>query len=103
MTVLIFKKFTPKYTVTFVNKRLKVDLSLAPEVVNKNMPTILQGHYIQGTIASLEDQGYIVDLGKGKTSRGFLPNLEDGTELPLGKSLLLYIKEVLLEGRQGTG
>ena len=87
-------------SVVNVTARLKVRLTIKPEIVNKEIPEIKSGILLQGSIASVEDEGYIIDIGQND-SKGFL--ISDKEEpLPVGKFFIFKVKEVLLDGRQVT-
>ena len=77
---------------------------MKPEVVNSRLKTFTVGDTLQGEISSIEDEGIIVDLGRGEESRGFLPKAAyaEADRLVIGKSTSFRVTEVLLDGRQIT-
>ena len=77
---------------------------MKPEVVNSRLKTFTVGDTLQGEVSSIEDEGIIVDLGRGEESRGFLPKTAyaESDRLVIGKSTSFRVKEVLLDGRQIT-
>ena len=87
--------------VVYVNKRHKIDLTLRPEVLNAHLGKFQTGNRVQGIISSIEDEGIIVDLGRGETSKGFIAkgNLTAPT---IGKAMSFTVSDVLLDGRQIT-
>ena len=58
--------------VVYVNKRHKIDLTMRPEAVNGHLTKFGIGMRVQGIVSSIEDEGVIVDLGRGETSKGFI-------------------------------
>merc|ERR1711892_1292306 len=78
--------------VVYVNKRHKIDLTLRPEVLNAHSGKFQTGNRVQGIISSIEDEGIIVDLGRGETSKGFIAkgNLATPT---IGKAMSFTVSD----------
>uniref|UniRef100_A0A8C8RCH1 Protein RRP5 homolog n=1 Tax=Pelusios castaneus TaxID=367368 RepID=A0A8C8RCH1_9SAUR len=100
-------------TVTSVEKTVdghqSVKLSINPKDVNKavNNTAVRAGMLLSGLVSSVEDHGYLIDIGISGT-KAFLPRLKSqsdiksaskGTELKIGQYLNCLIEEVKNNGR----
>ncbi|XP_075072317.1 protein RRP5 homolog [Mixophyes fleayi] len=86
-----------------------IKLSLNPKLVNVDLaPSSLhEGMFLSGCVSSVEDHGYLIDLGVGGT-KAFLPRQKaevylnqtsKGAALRIGQYLNCVIDEVKLDGR----
>ena len=83
-----------KCKVLDVNKNSKhaAVLTLNPREVNKTIPfsKISHGMVLSGVVSSVEDHGYIIDLGvqqlttflKKKSAQSYIQDFKEGTALP---------------------
>uniref|UniRef100_A0A8C3Y5V4 Protein RRP5 homolog n=1 Tax=Catharus ustulatus TaxID=91951 RepID=A0A8C3Y5V4_CATUS len=89
--------------------RRSVKLSIDPKKVNKglNSTALAAGMLLSGSVMSVEDHGYLIDIGVTGT-HAFLPNqkaktyikaLKKGPDLKIGQNLNCLIVEVKNEGR----
>ncbi|XP_032844612.2 protein RRP5 homolog [Tyto alba] len=89
--------------------RRSIKLSVDPKKVNKglNASTLASGMLLSGFVSSVEDHGYLVDIGVSGT-HAFLPHqkaqnyikaVKRGLDLKIGQSLNCVIAEVKNEGR----
>ncbi|XP_075614116.1 protein RRP5 homolog isoform X1 [Balearica regulorum gibbericeps] len=99
--------------VTSVEKRAdgrrSIKLSIDPKKVNKGLNTssLALGMLLSGSVSSVEDHGYLIDIGVSGT-HAFLPRqkaqnyikaLKRGPDLKIGQNLNCIIVEVKNEGR----
>ncbi|XP_070608916.1 protein RRP5 homolog isoform X2 [Erythrolamprus reginae] len=87
----------------------KINLTINPKDVNKGLnPTVLkEGMLLSGCISSIEDHGYLIDIGVSGTkaflprqkAQGYLQSFNKGTELMIGQFLNCLIEEVKNGGR----
>ncbi|XP_039217572.1 protein RRP5 homolog [Crotalus tigris] len=87
----------------------KIHLTINPSDVNKGLnPTVVKaGMLLSGCVTSIEDHGYIIDIGIPGTkaflprqkAQGYLQSLNKGTELKIGQYLNCLIEEVKNGGR----
>ncbi|XP_063163179.1 protein RRP5 homolog isoform X1 [Candoia aspera] len=87
----------------------RIQLTINPKDVNKALnPTALKtGMLLSGCISSIEDHGYLIDIGIPGTkaflprqkAQGYLQSLNKGTELKIGQYLNCLIEEVKNGGR----
>ncbi|NXO52983.1 RRP5 protein, partial [Aramus guarauna] len=99
--------------VTSVEKRAdgrrSIKLSIDPKKVNKGLNTssLASGMLLSGSVSSVEDHGYLIDIGVSGT-HAFLPRqkaqnyikaLKRGPDLKIGQNLNCIIVEVKNEGR----
>ncbi|KAL7990641.1 hypothetical protein Chor_014071 [Crotalus horridus] len=87
----------------------KIHLTINPSDVNKGLnPTVVKaGMVLSGCVTSIEDHGYIIDIGIPGTkaflprqkAQGYLQSLNKGTELKIGQYLNCLIEEVKNGGR----
>ncbi|XP_013924129.1 PREDICTED: protein RRP5 homolog isoform X1 [Thamnophis sirtalis] len=87
----------------------KIHLTVNPKDVNKGLnPTVLkEGMLLSGCVSSIEDHGYLIDIGIPGTkaflprqkAQGSLQSLIKGTELMIGQYLNCLIEEVKNGGR----
>ncbi|MGH0132943.1 UNVERIFIED_CONTAM: hypothetical protein FKN15_051161 [Acipenser sinensis] len=86
-----------------------VKLSINPREVNKglNAVSLKPGMHISGCVASIEDHGFLIDVGIGR-AKAFLPRqkalddlkaTEQGGDLQVGRYLNCLVEEVKNEGR----
>ncbi|RXM27397.1 Protein RRP5-like [Acipenser ruthenus] len=86
-----------------------VKLSINPREVNKglNAASLKPGMHISGCVASIEDHGFLIDVGIGR-AKAFLPRqkalddlraTEQGGDLQVGRYLNCLVEEVKNEGR----
>ncbi|XP_030132204.4 protein RRP5 homolog isoform X2 [Taeniopygia guttata] len=89
--------------------RRSVKLSIDPEKVNKslNSTALTAGMVLSGSVLSVEDHGYLIDIGIAGT-HAFLPHqkaknyikaVKKGPDLKIGQNLNCLIVEVKNEGR----
>ncbi|NWQ60507.1 RRP5 protein, partial [Neopipo cinnamomea] len=89
--------------------RRSIKLSIDPKKVNKglNASALATGMLLSGSVSSVEDHGYLVDIGVSGT-HAFLPHekaknyikaLKRGPDLKVGQNLTCVIVEVKNEGR----
>ncbi|XP_054019547.1 protein RRP5 homolog [Dryobates pubescens] len=89
--------------------RRSIKLSINPKMVNKglNASALAQGMLLSGFVASVEDHGYLIDIGVSGT-HAFLPRqkaqnyikaVKKGPDLKIGQNLNCVIVEVKNEGR----
>uniref|UniRef100_A0A8C7E3R8 Protein RRP5 homolog n=1 Tax=Naja naja TaxID=35670 RepID=A0A8C7E3R8_NAJNA len=87
----------------------KIHLTINPKEINKGLnPTVLKaGMLLSGSVSSIEDHGYLIDIGVPGTkaflprqkAQGYLQLLNKGTELMIGQYLNCLIEEVKNGGR----
>ncbi|XP_041116751.1 protein RRP5 homolog [Polyodon spathula] len=86
-----------------------IKLSINPREVNKglNAASLKPGMHISGCVASIEDHGFLIDIGIGR-AKAFLPRqkalddlkaTEQGGDLQVGRYLNCLVEEVKSEGR----
>ena len=80
--------------------RFKVIMTIDQKIVNKAMTKFQPNTIVQGQISSVEDEGYIIDVGRGEKTKGFWTTEEKN--LKIGKVLAFQIDQILLKGRQLT-
>ncbi|NXY50608.1 RRP5 protein, partial [Ceuthmochares aereus] len=89
--------------------RRSIKLSIDPKKVNKglNASALASGMLLSGFVSSVEDHGYLIDIGVNGT-HAFLPRqkaqnyikaLKGGSDLKVGQNLNCVIVEVKNEGR----
>ncbi|NWI57334.1 RRP5 protein, partial [Calyptomena viridis] len=89
--------------------RRSIKLSIDPKKVNKglNASALATGMLLSGSVSSVEDHGYLIDIGVIGT-HAFLPHekaksyikaIKRGTDLKIGQNLNCVITEVKNEGR----
>ncbi|XP_051656636.1 protein RRP5 homolog isoform X1 [Manacus candei] len=89
--------------------RRSIKLSIDPKKVNKglNALALATGMLLSGSVSSVEDHGYLIDIGVSGT-HAFLPHekaknyikaLKRGPDLKIGQNLTCVIVEVKNEGR----
>ncbi|NWR32721.1 RRP5 protein, partial [Tachuris rubrigastra] len=89
--------------------RRSIKLSIDPRKVNKglNASALATGMLLSGSVSSVEDHGYLIDIGVSGT-HAFLPHekaknyikaLKRGPDLKIGQNLTCVIVEVKNEGR----
>ena len=79
--------------------RFKVIMTIDQKIVNKTMTKFQPNTLVQGQISSVEDEGYIIDVGRGEKTKGFWTTDE---KCKIGKVLAFQIDQILLKGRQLT-
>uniref|UniRef100_A0A670XRF7 Protein RRP5 homolog n=1 Tax=Pseudonaja textilis TaxID=8673 RepID=A0A670XRF7_PSETE len=87
----------------------KIHLTINPKDINKGLnPTVLKaGMLLSGSVSSIEDHGYLIDIGVPGTkaflhrqeAQGYLQLFNKGTELMIGQYLNCLIEEVKNGGR----
>ncbi|XP_058043605.1 protein RRP5 homolog isoform X2 [Ahaetulla prasina] len=87
----------------------KIYLTINPKDVNKGLnPTVLKaGMLLSGCVSSIEDHGYLIDIGilgtkaflPRQKAQSYLQSLTKGTELMIGQYLNCLIEEVKNGGR----
>ncbi|XP_026520514.1 protein RRP5 homolog isoform X2 [Notechis scutatus] len=87
----------------------KIHLTINPKDINKGLnPTVLKaGMLLSGFVSSIEDHGYLIDIGVPGTkaflprqkAQGYLQLLNKGTELMIGQYLNCLIEEIKNGGR----
>ncbi|XP_077992848.1 protein RRP5 homolog [Glandiceps talaboti] len=90
----------------------KISLTLDPKIINKTLtPSYMHfGLVIPGVVSSVEDHGYVMDLGvrgvraflNHRFAKQFIDTQNEGKSLVVGQLLDCYIKEVSAEGRSVT-
>ncbi|NXX86292.1 RRP5 protein, partial [Urocolius indicus] len=89
--------------------RRSIKLSIDPKKVNKglNASALTPGMLLSGIVSSMEDHGYLIDIGVSGT-HAFLPRqkaqnyikaIKRGSDLKIGQNLNCVIVEVKSEGR----
>ncbi|XP_053927644.1 protein RRP5 homolog [Cuculus canorus] len=89
--------------------RRSIKLSIDPKKVNKGLNTsaLASGMLLSGFVSSVEDHGYLIDIGVNGT-HAFLPHqkaqnyikaINRGSDLKIGQNLSCVIVEVKNEGR----
>uniref|UniRef100_A0A8B9P867 Protein RRP5 homolog n=1 Tax=Apteryx owenii TaxID=8824 RepID=A0A8B9P867_APTOW len=89
--------------------RQSIKLSINPKKVNKglNASALASGMLLSGLVSSVEDHGYLIDIGVSGTN-AFLPRqkaqsyiklVKKGPDLKIGQNLNCVIEEVKNEGR----
>ncbi|NXM02927.1 RRP5 protein, partial [Tyrannus savana] len=89
--------------------RRSIKLSIDPKKVNKGLSAsaLATGMLLSGSVSSVEDHGYLIDIGVSGT-HAFLPHekaksyikaLKRGPDLKIGQNLTCVIVEVKNEGR----
>ncbi|NWS21645.1 RRP5 protein, partial [Pachyramphus minor] len=89
--------------------RRSIKLSIDPKKINKGLNTsaLATGMLLSGSVSSVEDHGYLIDIGVSGT-HAFLPHekaknyikaLKRGPDLKIGQNLTCVIVEVKNEGR----
>lgn len=100
MVASVLSAGTGKYLEkTSRNLNRKLQLSLAPEHTNRGISVdkVTIGMLLQGTIASKESKGYMVDLGLKDGARGFVKADDvpsDGTKLYEGSLVHVAVQSV---------
>ncbi|XP_070539661.1 protein RRP5 homolog [Ptychodera flava] len=94
------------------NKFKRVRLSLDPKIINDTYaPSFMKyGLVLPGVISSVEDHGYVVDLGiRGVRAflnftfaKRYIETRNGGKPLLVGQLVDCYVKEVMAEGRSVT-
>nr|XP_008104790.1 PREDICTED: protein RRP5 homolog isoform X2 [Anolis carolinensis] len=89
--------------------RRSIQLSVNPKDVNKalNSSTLRPGMLLSGCIASVEDHGYLIDIGvpaakaflPRQKAQGYLQSNNKGAELKIGQYLNCLIEDVKNNGR----
>ncbi|XP_028314722.1 protein RRP5 homolog isoform X1 [Gouania willdenowi] len=85
---------------------LSIQLSINPKLVNKNltMTTLKVGMVLSGCVESVEDHGYVIDIGVSGT-KAFLPKnaikgqQNNGEELSTGQYVTYQVEAVKNDGR----
>ncbi|XP_061492087.1 protein RRP5 homolog isoform X2 [Rhineura floridana] len=89
--------------------RQSIQLTINPKDVNKalNAATLRPGMLLSGCISSVEDHGYLIDIGihaakaflPRQKAQGYLQSTNKGAELKIGQYLNCLIEEVKNSGR----
>ncbi|XP_062436335.1 protein RRP5 homolog isoform X1 [Rhea pennata] len=86
-----------------------IRLSINPKKVNKglNASTLTSGMLLSGLVSSVEDHGYLIDIGVSGTNaflprqkaRSYIKLVKKGPDLKIGQNLNCVIEEVKNKGR----
>ncbi|XP_025966122.2 protein RRP5 homolog isoform X1 [Dromaius novaehollandiae] len=89
--------------------RQSVKLSINPKKVNKGLNTsaLASGMLLSGLVSSVEDHGYLIDIGVSGTNaflprqkaQSYIKSVKKGPDLKVGQNLNCLIEEVKNEGR----
>ncbi|XP_042719783.1 protein RRP5 homolog [Lagopus leucura] len=89
--------------------RRSIKLSINPKNVNRglNASALTSGMLLSGFVSSVEDHGYLIDIGVRGThaflphqkARSYIKAVKKGSDLKIGQSLNCLIEEVKNEGR----
>ncbi|XP_010009634.1 PREDICTED: protein RRP5 homolog [Nestor notabilis] len=89
--------------------RRSIKLSIDPKKVNKglNASALASGMLLSGFVSSVEDHGYLIDIGVSGTNaflprqkaRNYIKTVKRGSDLKIGQSLNCVVVEVKNEGR----
>ncbi|XP_061228578.1 protein RRP5 homolog isoform X2 [Neopsephotus bourkii] len=89
--------------------RRSIKLSIDPKKVNKglNASALAPGMLLSGVVSSVEDHGYLIDIGVSGTNaflprqkaQNYIKTVKRGSDLKIGQNLNCVIVEVKNEGR----